>query len=126
MAVELESLLQDIVGAVKGIVDEDWPRIAGFARTQSRMLANHAAMISAARATGSLRHDDEGFAFFISQLEAMTRNFAQAVAAQTAVTLERAWNAVVGVIWGAINAALGGAGLAAVPRPAEPGVAPAF
>ena len=120
MDLELDGLILEIVEAVKKIVNDDWDHISSFAKNQSKMLANQAVMITTARTTGSLLKDDEGFEYFMSQLENMTRNLTQSIASLTIVTLEKAWNAVVGVIWGAINGALNKVGLTSVSIPTSP------
>lgn len=120
MSLDVEALLSDVIQAVQDIVADDWSRISNFTENQGRMLANQAVMITAARTVGSLRNDDDGFEFFLRQLENMTRNFTQSIAALTIVTIEKAWNAVVGVVWGAVNGALSAAGLSGVPIPAVP------
>lgn len=122
MSIQLNVLLAEIVEVVKGIVDEDWPQISSFAEKQGKLVANQATMIATSRTTGSLRNDEESFEFFMKHLEDMTRNLTQSIASLSIVTLEKAWNAVVGVIWGAINGALDGFGLAAVPIPVAPSV----
>lgn len=120
MSLDVEALLSGVVQAVKDIVADDWSRISNFTENQGRMLANQAVMITTARTVGSLRNDDDGFEFFLRQLEKMTRNFTQSIAALTIVTIEKAWNAVVGVVWGAVNGALSAAGLSEVPIPTVP------
>lgn len=120
MSLDVEALLSDVIQAVQDIVEDDWSRISNFTESQGRMLANQAVMITTARTVGSLKNDDDGFEFFLRQLEKMTRNFTQSIAALTIVTIEKAWNVVVGVVWGAVNGALSAAGLSGVSIPAAP------
>ncbi|WP_138472189.1 hypothetical protein [Poseidonocella sp. HB161398] len=120
MSVNIAELTTDIINAVTNIVGSDWSKISTFAKKQIKMLAKQAEMIATSRITGSLRDDDENFVFFMGQLEKHTRNFARAVAAMTIVTLERAWNAVANLIWGAVNTALQGANLGQIALPPLP------
>lgn len=110
------------VEALQGAIAEDWARVSAYAEQQLRMLATQAAWITQSRTLGSLRTDDLQFGFFTEQLERMTLNFVRSLAALTLLTVERAWNAVVGVIWKHINIALGAAGLGPLAVPPAPGV----
>jgi hypothetical protein len=110
-------LVNDIISALKGSVGDGWSAISGFAEKQAKMLANQAAMIAQARISGSLKDDDDMFEFFTNQLKDHATNFARSVATLTLLTIEQAWNAVVKVIWGAINGALASVKIAGIPLP---------
>lgn len=45
--------------------------------------------------------------FFLDSLKEMAKNFAKTLAGLAAVTIEKVWNAVVGVLLGAIQTATG-------------------
>jgi hypothetical protein len=119
MDIDTSQLVTDILAALRGEITQGWGKIRAFAEKQSKALATQASFITRSRVKGSLKDDDALFRFFVDQLKEMAANFARSVAAMTIVTLEKAWNAIVGVVWGAINQALTGAGLGklAVPRP---------
>lgn len=110
-------VVDDIISALKGAVGKGWTAISGFAETQAKMMANQAAMIAQSRISGSLKDDDEMFEFFTDQLKDHATNFARSVATLTLLTIEQAWNAVVKVVWGAINGALSSVRLAGIPLP---------
>jgi hypothetical protein len=121
MAIDVPKLVDDVLDALRGELGEGFASIADFAEKQSKMLAQQAAFITEARLNGSLKDDDELFDFFVDQLKEMSGNFARAVAQLTVLTIERAWNAVVDAVWGAINGAIGAAGFPALPIPRAPG-----
>ena len=110
-------VVEDIISALKGAVGDGWSAISGFAEKQAKMLANQAAMIAQSRITGSLKDDDDMFEFFTDQLKDHATNFARSVATLTLLTIEQAWNAMVKVVWGAINGALASAKIAGIPLP---------
>lgn len=117
MKFDTGKVVQDIIAALKGEVGEGWAAISGFSQHQAKMLANQAAMITQARISGSLKDDDEMFEFFTDQLKRMTINFARSVATLTLLTIEQAWNAIVKIVWGAINGALASVRIAGIPLP---------
>lgn len=117
MDFDLDGLIAGILAALKAEVSEGWATIEAFSADQARMLANQAKMIAVARRDGSLKDDDHAFNFFTEQMKRLAENFARTVAALSVLTLERAWNAVVGVVWDTVNAFLGAAGLGAAPEP---------
>lgn len=118
MPIDVQTLVDDILAALRGAISEGWSSIAAFAEKQAKMLANQAAMITQSRLNGSLKDDDDLFDFFVDHLKELAANFARSVATMTLLTIEQAWNAVVNVIWGAINKALQTGRLAGLPLPA--------
>jgi predicted membrane chloride channel (bestrophin family) len=91
--------------AIEGIVGRDVRQIRGFSERQLKLLAKQAAWIAEARALGEL--DDEDYDGFLDRLEQMTRNFAETLRGLLLVTIEKIWNAVVDVLWGAIERVVG-------------------
>lgn len=120
----MEFDIEETVGAMADALKEElldgWSTVSSFVQMQSKQLATQAQMIATSRAAGSLRTDDDLFEFFIEQLKDKTENFARTVAALTVLTLEKAWNAAVGVLWGAIDKVLAGVGLAPLNLPGVP------
>ncbi|SHG98762.1 hypothetical protein SAMN02745157_0107 [Kaistia soli DSM 19436] len=114
--INIDQLAGDIVDALRGEITTGFQAISTFARNQSRRLAAQAALIAEGGITGQL--DAEMLRFFDDQLKTMARNFARAVAERTMITLQRAWNAITDVVWGAVNAALGTVGIGGLPMPA--------
>jgi len=104
-----EAIGQAILGRLSEILNEDIRHHAAFAERQAKMLATQAAMITRATIAGELDTDSQ--AFFLDDLKRLTANLARTLVGLTILTIEKAWNAIVGVLWGAINTALQGAGL---------------
>ena len=86
-------------------------------RKVDKMLAQQGALIAQSRLAGTLSEDDDLFDFFVQQLKDLTPNFARSVAPMTLLTIEQAWNALVGVVWGTVNKALSAGRLAGLPLP---------
>ncbi len=106
-----EAILGDIVAALKGELGNGYSQISNFVDNQGRLLAKQAEDIAKSRLTGSLVQDDELFEFFLENLKTNAENMAKSIVMLTILTIEKAWNAVAGVLWGAIRSILGGAGV---------------
>ena len=98
-------LVSDIKVAASGIIGEDVTVIRGFAEQQLRAIAQQTEFVAEGIADGSIGDDTRDF--FLDSLVEMARSFANTLAGLVSVTIEKVWNAVVGVIWTAINAATG-------------------
>lgn len=106
-----EQILQDMVAALKGELGDGYSTISSFVQSQGKLLAKQAEGIARSRISGSLATDDELYNFFLESLRHNTENMARSVVMLSALTIEKAWNAVAGVLWGAIRTALSGAGV---------------
>ena len=104
-------IFADIVAALKGELGTGYSTISGFVDSQGRLLAKQAEKIAVSRISGSLKDDDELYEFFLDSLKSNTENMVKSVVMLTALTIEKAWNAVAGILWGAIRTALSGAGV---------------
>ena len=105
MALEINQLIEDIAGAASQIIDQDVTEIQGFSERQVKALARHAELIATGIASGDI--DEDLREFFLDSLKEMAKNFAKTLAGLAAVTIEKVWNAVVGVLLGAIQTATG-------------------
>ncbi len=117
MELDIEATAKALVKAIKGATKSGWAEVSTLVTTQSRMMALQAAFITESSISGPLRDEPELRQMFIDQLADSVRGLARDVAALTILTLEKAWNAVVGVLWGAMNKALGAAGLGGLVLP---------
>lgn len=117
MGNSVNDIAGDIVDEWKHELSEGWDQLSSFRKSQTKKISKQTALIARMRIDGDLKDDDDMFEFLLEQLEDKIRNFAIAVANMTALTLEKAWNASVGVIWGAINKMLKGVGISPVPIP---------
>ena len=120
MALHVDKLASELVDTLRGKALDGWDRISSFVTKQSKAIATQAAWITESRISGVLKSDDELFDFFVSQLKDSIESMAHAVAVLTVLTIEETWNAVVGIVWGAINTALTGAGLGFLRIPPVP------
>ena len=115
-----QQILGDMVAALKGELGEGYSTIRSFVESQGKLLAKQAEDIAKSRVSGSLATDDELFEFFLDGLKQNAENMTKAVVMLSALTIEKAWNAVAGVLWGAIRTALSGAGVPASLLPQTP------
>ena len=118
MAGNLSTLGADILAALQGVLGGAYGKVQGQAEKEAQYFAVQAAMTTKARIDGE--YDDEQLQWFLAKLQGQAENFCRVLCAQTILTLEEAWNAIVGVVWTAINGALSGAGLGILAVPVAP------
>jgi hypothetical protein len=116
--IDMDGLAAAMIAALKGVVQPGINIATTFVKNQTKGLAMQAALITEARLTGQIT--DEQFLRFNKQLRTLTENFVRTLAHLALITLQKAWNAVAGVLWGTINQTLGAAGFPALPVPAAP------
>ncbi len=109
---DLGQLMNDVTAAVSDVLQKDVTTISGFSRNQLQLLAKQSAWIAEATANNELTDDLRDF--FLGNLADMALNFVKVLRGLALIAVEKAWNAVVGVLWKAI----GGAAGVALPLPA--------
>ncbi|WP_137864966.1 MULTISPECIES: hypothetical protein [unclassified Sphingomonas] len=115
-----QDILGNMVAALKGELGQGYSVISSFVQNQCYLLARQAENIATSRATGSLRNDDELFAFFLQGLRKNAEDAAKSVVMLSALTIEQAWNAIAGALWGGVRSILTGAGVPAHLLPETP------
>lgn len=113
-------ILNDIIAALTGELGQGYSRIQNFVESQGKLLAKQAEHIATSRINGSLANDDDLYHFFLEGLQRNSENLAKSIVMLTALTIEKAWNAVAGVLWGGIRSILSGAGVPANLLPETP------
>ena len=108
---KVQDIVAQIISALKGELHDGYGAIKTFAEEQSERLARFALVIAEERAFGSLKKNNTMFNRFTTRLKEQTEAFARHLVMLTVLTLENAWNAIVGVVWGAINSILAHTGL---------------
>ena len=115
------AILDEMRDALRGELGQGFSLISGFVNEQGRLLADQAVFIAEQRANGDLRDNDALYHFFLDGLKTNTENMARSVAMLTALTIEKAWNAIANALWGGLRGILTAAG---VPAPLIPGAPP--
>ncbi|WP_284124630.1 hypothetical protein [Parerythrobacter aestuarii] len=113
-------ILNDMLVALRGELHDGYGTIAEFAERQGRMLAKQAEHLAKERADGFLTDDDDLFAFFLEGMQRDAENMAKSIAMLSVITVEKAWNAVAGALWGGLRTILAAAGVPAVLLPETP------
>lgn len=108
-------LFGEIKTTVVGIATKDGTAIASFADAQLERLAKHAVLLKKAALAGAFE-DVADAEHFADELVVMTRDFVLALGGLALVTIEKIWNAVVKIVWGAINTAMGALGPLPLPQ----------
>src|SRR3954471_17105528 len=101
--IDVGKTVSDVIKALSDVLTSDIKANVPFVTEQATALANQARLIADQAVAGQL--SDEQRDFFLDHLKSHTKDLALMIAALTALTAEKAWNAIVGVLWGAINTA---------------------
>jgi hypothetical protein len=105
MSIDVPQLVNDIKNAASQVLNKDVTTLRGFSDRQVKAIAQQAAFVEAGILTGGIT--DETRDFFLDSLEDMALNFVKTLRGLMMVTIEKVWNAVIGVIWKAIEKATG-------------------
>ncbi|WP_444900268.1 hypothetical protein ACJJIX_00845 [Microbulbifer sp. VAAC004] len=105
MSLDVTQLISDIKDATSTVIEHDITEIRGFSERQLSALALQAKLIAKAIMENEIGEDLRDY--FLDSIEDMALNFARTLRGLLAVTIEKIWNAVVGVIWTALEACTG-------------------
>ena len=105
MTIDVKQLIGDLQSAATGAVSQDVSTLGGFSQDQLEAIAKQAATVADGIRDGSITPDLQNY--FLDSLQELTRSFVNVLDGLTAVAAERAWNAMVGVLWGAISKVTG-------------------
>lgn len=105
MSIDLDQLVSDIKSAASAVLMADVATFRGFSERQLMAIAQQTEFVATGIATGQIT--EETREFFLGSLEDMALSFAKTLRGLLMVTIEKVWNAIVGVIWNAISKATG-------------------
>jgi len=114
-AVNVPQLISDIKSAVTDVLGKDLTTYKTYSEDMVRGMAEQAKSIGLSYAAGLITADRRDS--FLKDLANTAEVFAKTLVGLAMVTVEKVWNAVVGVLWKAINTAIN----AALPLPVFPG-----
>jgi len=101
MELNIDQLIEDVKSTASEVITKDVTTLRGFSNRQLRGIATQSALVASGIATGQIR---EGLRdFFLDQIVELVRNFVNTLVGLALATIERLWNAIVNVIWGAIS-----------------------
>lgn len=103
--IDVSALINDMKNAASEVLSKDVTTLRGFSERQLKAIAQQAELVSKGIATGQIT--EETREFFLDSLEDMVFNFAKTLRGLLMVTIEKVWNAVVCVLWKAIETATG-------------------
>jgi hypothetical protein len=118
MEIDFTKLVADVLAAVKGVVDKGFKKIRAHVEAQVKRLAMRTKILAALRISGELTEAE--FEDEVRRGEELVKSIGMTVSAMAAITLEKAWNAIVKVVWGTLNRALEAAGLGTLAVPPAP------
>lgn len=105
MLINVPQLLDDIKNAASTVLKKDLTSIRGFSERQLKAIAQQAAFVGAGIVSGDIT--DETRDFFLDNLEDMALNFVNVLRGIIQATIQKLWNAIVAVLWKAIETAAG-------------------
>lgn len=101
-SIDLTTLIADMKDAASGILKSDVTTFRGFSERQIKAIAQQTSLVATGIATGEITKETEQF--FLDSIEDMTLSFVKTLRGLLMVTIEKVWNAIVGVLWNAISA----------------------
>ena len=104
-SIDIPSLVKDLQNTASAVIGKDVTALRGFSKDQLQAIAQQSALIAAGIADGSISPSLRDY--FLDSLEEMVKSFVNTLAGMVVAMIEEVWNAMVGVIWKAINAATG-------------------
>jgi ABC-type iron transport system FetAB ATPase subunit len=105
MSLDVDILVSEMKSAASLILTKDIATLKGFSERQIQNIAAQAAFVEQGILSGEITPATKDF--FLDNLKDMVRNFIRTLQGLVIVTIEKLWNAIVGVIWKAIGAATG-------------------
>ena len=105
MIFDVQQLVVDMQNAATQTLNADVSTFRGFSSRQVTAIAKQTEFVAAGIVSGQIT--DETKDFFLDSIEDMVLSFAKTLRGLILVTIEKVWNAVVGVIWKAISTATG-------------------
>lgn len=103
--IDIPALINEMKSAASDVLDKDVTTLRGFSERQLKAIAKQAELVAKGIASGEIT--EETREFFLDSLEEMALNFVKTLRGLLTITIEKVWNAVVGVLWKAIEAATG-------------------
>jgi hypothetical protein len=104
-AIDVEKLVSEIKNAASNVLKTDVSAIRGFSERQVKAIAMQTQLVAAGIASGEITEETRDY--FLNSLEDMALSFVKTLRGLLMVTVEKVWNAVVGVIWNAISKVTG-------------------
>ncbi|MOA34693.1 hypothetical protein D3C78_1560810 [compost metagenome] len=101
--IDLEALVTDMKLAASGVLKTDVATLRGFSERQLKAIAQQANLVATGIATKQITKETEQF--FLDSLEDMALSFVKTLRGLLTATVEKVWNAIVGVLWNAISKA---------------------
>ncbi|OQD42785.1 hypothetical protein BUL40_09720 [Croceivirga radicis] len=94
-------LINDIKEVATNILEKDISTVRGFSERQVEAIAKQTIIIQKGILNGDI--DEDLKEFFLDGLEAMALNFVNTLKGILSVTIEKVWNAIVDLLWKAIE-----------------------
>ncbi len=104
-AIDVAELMAQIKAAASQVLSKDVATLRGFSERQLKAIAQQAELLAKGIVSGGITEETRDF--FLDSLEDMALNFVKTLRGLLMVTIEKVWNAVVAVLWQALENATG-------------------
>lgn len=111
--ISANDLAQQLIGAASSVLNKDLTTVQGFAKSQLQKLAEQGAWIIEAEGMGLFKDNPALRKHFLDGIDQLTRNFVATLVGLALTTIEKIWNAMVNIVWSALEKVVG----FALPRP---------
>lgn len=111
MASSIDLMAKEIMGKLGDALGSGWGQVSDYQLKKMQHIAKQAGLIATSRAAGSLKNDDAGFEYEVESLKEQVKGMAIVIANLAILTIEEAFNAVMGTIWDAMRGFLEARGL---------------
>lgn len=108
-----DEFLAALNSTVLPIIQKDGAAISAFGKRQLEALRDQVILVAEGVAAGDYKGRQKLLDHHLHMLNVLAQNFALTCAGLAVITIERVWNALVGVIWDMLDRAAG----FALPRP---------
>ncbi|WP_246793922.1 hypothetical protein [Burkholderia perseverans] len=108
----------DILSALSQALGDGFAKMKDQCATEADYLGSQSMMIANGVSNGTISQSRRDW--LLKNLQDDAENFCRVLCMQTLLTIEAAWNAVVKIVWNAINSVLGASGLGALAIPTAP------
>lgn len=105
MTIDTVQLVDDMKEAAGAILKGDISQLRGFSERQLEAISKQTELVARGIASGEITEATREF--FLDGIEDMVLSFAKTLRGLLMVTIEKLWNAIIGVIWKVISAATG-------------------
>jgi hypothetical protein len=98
-------LLRELKQTASALLKKEISTISGYSKIELRAIVQQTILVSHGIKSGEIH--DVNRAFYLTRIAVMVQHFVRSLAGLMVSTVEKLWNALIKVLWGAISKATG-------------------